>query len=76
MMKQIYTAKPLTDQEISSVLAFLKEAATTPPASEQDPAIFFIIGAGSAIVIVGLLQWFWRGRLSSVRRTLVKGGSK
>lgn len=76
MMKEIYTAKPLTDEEIGSVLAFLKESASTPSATSQNPSLFFIIGGAGALLIVGALQWLWRGRLAGVRRQLVRGGSK
>ncbi len=76
MMKEIYTAKPLTSEEIGSVLAFLKESASAPSAAPQNPFLFFIIGGAVAVLIIGLFQWLWRGRLSGVRRPLVKGGSK
>jgi hypothetical protein len=42
----------------------------------QSPTLFIIIGAVSALLIIGLLQLFWRGRLAGVRRPLVKGGSR
>lgn len=76
MMKEIYTAKPLTDAEISGVLAFLKEVSSTQSAPAQNPSLFFVIGGAGALLIIGLFQWLWRGRLSGVRRTLVKGGTK
>jgi len=76
MMKEIYTSKPLTEAEISSVLAFLKEGSSLPSAAHQNSSLFFIIGGVAALLIIGLFQWLWRGRLSGVRRTLVKGGSK
>ena len=76
MMKQIYTQKPLTDNEITDVLAFLKSASSTPSAPSQNSSLFFIIGGASALLIIGVFQWLWRGRLSGVRRPLVKGGSK
>ena len=76
MMKQIYTAKPLADNEISSLLTFLKSTGSAPSASGQNSPGFFIIGGAGALLIIGVFQWLWRGRLSGVRRTLVKGGSK
>ncbi|MDO8687437.1 MAG: hypothetical protein Q7K41_02490, partial [Dehalococcoidales bacterium] len=76
MMKEIYSAKPITDEEIASVLAFLKNAGSTPSSSSQNPSLFFIISGAVALLIIGLFQWLWRGRLSGVRRSLVKGGSK
>ncbi|MEK7352978.1 MAG: cytochrome c [Chloroflexota bacterium] len=76
MMKEIYTAKPLTDEEIAGVTAFLKEASSAPSTTSQNPSLFFIIGGAAALLIIGLFQWLWRGRLAGVRRPLVKGGSK
>jgi len=76
MMKEIYTAKPLTSAEIGGVIAFLKEAGSNPPPASQYPNLFVIIGGVGALLIIGLFQWFWRGRLAGVRRPLVKGGSK
>ena len=76
MMKEIYTSKPLTDEEIRSVVAFLKEVSSTPSTPSQNPGLFFIIGVASALLIIGMFQWLWRGRLAGVRRPLVKGGSK
>ena len=76
MMKEIYTAKPLTDEEITSVVAFLKSASSAPSTTSQNPSLFLIIGGISALLIIGIFQWLWRGRLSGVRRPLVKGGSK
>lgn len=76
IMKEIYTPTPLTDQEIAGVLAFLKEASESPANTTQSPALFFIIGIGGAAFIIVLFQLLWRGRLTGVRRALVKGGSK
>ena len=76
MMKEVYTTRPLTDEEISSVVAFLKDAQDAPPTSSQNPTLFFIIGGAGALIIVGLFHLLWRGRLGGVRRPLVKGVSK
>lgn len=76
MMKEIYTTKPLTDEEITSLLAFLKDASSANAVSSQNPRLFFIMGGVVALLIIGLFQWLWRGRLSGVRRPLVKGGVK
>lgn len=75
MMKEIYTAKPLTDEEITGVTTFLKEASSAPSTTYQNPGLFFIIGGVAALLIIGIFQWLWRGRLAGVRRPLVKGGS-
>ena len=76
MMKEIYNAKPLTDDEIAGLLAFLKSAGSATSTTSQNPSLFFIIGGAGALLIIGMFQWLWRGRLAGVRRPLVKGGSK
>lgn len=76
MMKEIYAVKPLTDGEIGSIAAFLASAGSAPSGASQNTAIYFIIGAMVAVIIIELFQVLWRGRLSGVRRSLVKGGSK
>ena len=76
IMTDIYSVKPLTEDEISAVLAFLKDASEAPSTSSQNPSLFFIIGIAGAAILIGFFQLLWRGRLSGVRRTLVKGGSK
>ena len=77
MMKEIYGPKPLLDDEIASVVAFLGDAETAketqPP---QSPVIFFALSAAVAVVTIAGFQFWWRGRLSGVRRPLVKGGSR
>ncbi len=76
MMKEIYTAKPLTDEEIAGVIVFLKSAGSATSIPAQNSGLFFIIAAVGALAVIGLFQWLWRGRLAGVRRPLVKGGSK
>ena len=76
MMKEIYAVKPLTDGEIADMTAFLKNAGSSQSSSTPNPAILFIGSTAGALLIVLLFQVLWRGRLSGVRRQLVKGGSK
>ncbi|MDP3879769.1 MAG: cytochrome c [Dehalococcoidales bacterium] len=77
MMREIYTAKPLHDDEIAGLVTFLKEVGTDKQAgSGQNPVIFFVISAALALLVIIVFQFLWRGRLSGVRRSLVKGGSK
>jgi hypothetical protein len=76
MMKEIYTAKPLLDDEVASLVAFLKETSSRPVTSSQNALLFLVVGIVGALLIFGIFQFLWRGRLSGVRRPLVKGGSK
>ena len=76
LMKEIYTAKPITDEEIGNLLAFLKEANAAKESSLTKPPIFLMASAAGALLVMGIFQFLWRGRLAGVRRPLVKGGSK
>ena len=76
VMKEISATKPLTDSEIANLVAFLKEAGSTPATSSQNSALFFVITAAGAIFVFVIFQFLWRRRLSNVRRSMLKGGSK
>lgn len=77
MMTEIYAEKPLTDDENAHLLAFLQETSTSQQiTSSQRPFIFIVISIVGCLIIVGVLQLIWRGRLPGVRQSLVKGGSK
>ncbi|MBI4332717.1 MAG: cytochrome c [Chloroflexi bacterium] len=75
LMKDIYGARPLTDDEVASLTAFLQDASQQTTPSPPSPFII-IIGVAGAVVGVILFQLFWRGRLPAVRRPLVNGESK
>ena len=77
LMKVIYGPRPLTDDEMANLVAFLQESADAQrPAVGQSPLIFIVIGIAGLLLMVIILQTIWRGRLSGVRQSLVKGGSK
>lgn len=76
MMKEVYAVQPLTDDEIVNVAAFLRDAGSTPSTSAQNPMLFFIISGVGTVLVIGIFQFLWRGRLAGVRRPLVRGGSK
>ena len=77
LMKVIYGPRPLTDDEMANLVAFLQESADAQrPAVGQSPLIFIVIGIAGLLLMVIILQIIWRGRLSGVRQSLVKGGSK
>ncbi len=69
-MNAVWTARPLTPQEMANLIAFLKQASGGQPPA--DPASRL---AGSAVVgaaaLVILAQFYWRHRLTAVRRPLV-----
>ncbi|MEE8419148.1 MAG: c-type cytochrome [Dehalococcoidales bacterium] len=75
VMASIYNERPLTDKELAHLSAFLREAGNQGDSSSS-PFLFIVIGVVGCLVIVGILQLIWRGRISGVRQLLVKGGSK
>ncbi len=76
MMKEIYTIKPITDDEAGNISAFLKETGAAGGPSSANQPTFLIASAAGALLLIGILEFLWRGRLDGVRRSLVKGGSK
>lgn len=78
VMASIFDERPLTDEELVHLTAFLREVSSEGSQRETSsfPFIFIVIGIAGCLVIVGILQLIWRGRLSGVRQLLVKGGSK
>ncbi len=77
LMNAIYEDRPLDDAEVADVVAFLGETAgVQQPTAGQSRLAFIVIGIIGGLLIVAILQIVWRGRLSGVRQTLVRGGSK
>lgn len=77
LMQAIYEARPLEDDEVVNLVAFLGETGDTEQLmSGQSPLIFILIGIAGLLLIAIILQTIWRGRISGVRQALVKGGSK
>ncbi len=77
LMKAIYEVRPLEEDEVANLVAFLgKTTDAQQPAAGQSTLIFIVIGIAGLLLIVIILQTIWRGRLSGVRQSLVKGGSK
>lgn len=72
VMKDIFEQHPLTEQEISDLLAFFAEADTIA-AESSSPSPFGWIGLGGLIVLLILAQIFWAGRNRGVRKRLVGG---
>ncbi len=77
LMNAIYEVRPLEDDEVTNLVAFLRETSDTQqPTSGQSPLTIIVIGIAGLLLIVIILQIIWRGRLSGVRQSLVRGGSK
>ena len=77
LMKAIYGVRPLEDDEVANLVAFLGETADIQqPTAGQSPLAFIMIGIAGLLLILIIIKTIWRGRLSGVRQSLVKGGSK
>jgi mono/diheme cytochrome c family protein len=77
IMKEIYTAKPLTGDEIAHLMAFLQEVGIKgQPKPAQNRLVFILVSVVGFLVIIGIFQLIWRRRLSGVRQPMVKGGSE
>jgi mono/diheme cytochrome c family protein len=76
IMTEIYTEQPLTDDEVANLVAFMKEAGSSQEVtSDQNFGLFVIISIAGFLLIMVIFQLLWRGRLSGVRKGMVKGGS-
>lgn len=73
-MEPLYATKPLTADEIADLIAFLESI------SEKDTMPAFGKGAlfitGGVLLIFGLIQISWRGRLRDVRKNIIHTASK
>lgn len=77
IMKAVFGPRPLENDEVANLVSFLKESSTArDTAIRNSPLPFIVIGITSLLLIAIILQVIWRGRLSGVRRQLVKGVSK
>ncbi|MBI2860131.1 MAG: c-type cytochrome [Chloroflexi bacterium] len=75
IMKAIYGQQQLTDDEVAHLVAFLKES-SQQRAGGNSSAPFIVISAVGFMAILGIMQFAWRRRLTGVRQSLVKGGSR
>ena len=73
-MQAVYKSRPLDEEEILPLVAYLADKAVAPPESGQAATlIFMLLGlAGTAAVLV-LFDVVWKKRFRAVRRPLVHG---
>lgn len=69
-MLPIFTAHPLTAVEQADLVAFLAQPMTAPPANSLG-VVLIIMVVGAALLLI-LAQIYWRRRLTTVRRSLLK----
>lgn len=72
VMKQVFADKPMTEDEVIALTAYLGDAARkTQPDQRSD--YFIIYGLVGAIVLLLAFDYIWIKRFTNVRKTLVGG---
>ncbi len=74
-MKEAFASRPITDQEVADLLAFLA-AADAQQAGGPADFTFPLIGLGTLVFFVVLAGFLWRGRMRGVRKPLVGGTTR
>ena len=61
LMKAIYEARPMEDDEVANLVAFLGETSDAEQmTSGQSPLIFIVIGIAGLLLIVIIMQTVWK----------------
>ncbi|HXX00643.1 MAG TPA: c-type cytochrome [Candidatus Acidoferrales bacterium] len=72
-MQSVFGKHALQPEEIFPLLAVIDDAnARSQPANQSSILKFFAFGFGGTLVGLALLQIAWRGRIQSVRRSVVR----
>ncbi len=74
VMKQLFADKPLTDDEVIGLTAYLGEV-SRQPGGAPGRDYFIVYGVIGAVLLLLLLDLIWIRRFTNVRKNLV-GGSK
>lgn len=71
-MQSVYKNAALDAEEILPIVAYFQHTLQRNPDDTATSRLnFVLLGLGGTIVLLGLFDVMWRGRLKSVRRTLV-----
>lgn len=71
-MQSVYRQTPLESEEILSLVAYFQSTLQRNPDDSATSRLnFVLLGLGGTIVLLGVFDVIWRGRLKSVRRMLV-----
>jgi mono/diheme cytochrome c family protein len=76
-MKSVFATRPLTDEEIVQLFAFVQNAKLENPAAQAQPAAarldpwLLIIAVGAFLLILAGIDRIWKNRLRGVREELV-----
>jgi mono/diheme cytochrome c family protein len=77
MMKSVFGARPLTDEEIVKLFAYFQNAKLAHPAAQAQPGAiridpwFVILGSVLLLLAMVALDRAWKGRLRGVREEMV-----
>lgn len=76
-MQSVFRQHPLQSEEILPLLAVFEDASRrSQPADSSTQLNFFLAGLGGVSLSLALMGWIWRGRLGSVRRTMVRAAQR
>ncbi|MBI4418794.1 MAG: c-type cytochrome [Ignavibacteriales bacterium] len=71
-MQSVYRNAPLQSEEVLALVAYFQSTLQRNPDDIATSRLnFVLLGLGGTIVVLGLFDVIWKGRLKSVRRTLV-----
>jgi mono/diheme cytochrome c family protein len=77
-MKSVFGARPLTDEEIVQLFAYVQNAKFANPAAQSQPAAtpidpwFVIIAVAAFVIALAGMDRIWKNRLRGVREELVR----
>ena len=73
-MRPLFVGRPMTQDEILSLVAFLEDSSLSP--GEADAAAarmnFFLLGLGGTVLSLAAFGTLWRGRFRTVRRAMLE----
>ena len=71
-MHAVFRRRPLKSEEILPLLAVFEDASRkSQPAGAGAQVNFFVAGSTGLCLGLGLMGWIWRGRIRTVRRSLI-----
>jgi cytochrome c2 len=72
-MQAVFRQRPLQSEEILPLLAVFDDASRkAQPAGVRTQVNFFVAGAAGLCLGLTLMGWAWRGRIRTVRRSLIR----
>jgi mono/diheme cytochrome c family protein len=76
-MQSVFRQHPLQAEEILPLLAVFEDASRrSQPADSTSQVNFFLAGFAGLCGALALMGWIWRGRMGSVRRSLVSSAQR